>query len=145
MKIDSCDPPFLPGKQKWRAGVMCERLLLRMCVCEGGAAGSIMPGEGEDEEGRERCQTKRTRRDRGRESGSDRDRAMRGGQKMGGWALCREEVICQIGFHSLLGLRAACQPGRLTVSDSPPCISAYTLMHTQALTPNNVPVRLAAL
>lgn len=24
MKIDNCDPPFLPGKQKWRAGVMYE-------------------------------------------------------------------------------------------------------------------------
>lgn len=48
---------------------------------------------------------------------------------VGGWALCREEVICQIGFHSLLGLRAASQPGRLTVSDSPLCISTYAHAH----------------
>lgn len=76
---------------------------------------------------------------------------MRGRQLRGGWALCREEVICQIGFHSLLGLRAACQPGRPTALDSPPCISTYTQMHThaharrRALAPNNVSARLAAL
>lgn len=63
----------------------------------------------------------------------------------GGWALCREEVICQIAFHSLLGLSAACQPGRQTLSDSPPRISTYTrvLMHTQVLTLKNVSVRLS--
>lgn len=63
-----------------------------------------------------------------------------------GWALCREEVICQIGFHSLLRLGAACHPGRLTVSDSPPCIDTHTpkamhpLIHAcwEKLTPNNV-------
>lgn len=47
------------------------------------------------------------------------------------WALCQEEVICQIGFHSLLGLRAACQPGRLTLSDSPAC-KAHMHIHTNA-------------
>lgn len=97
------------------------------CVCvQKGCGGVNHAWGGEKEEGWERCQTKRTRR----ESGSERDRAMRGGQRKGGWALCREEVICQIGFHSLLGLRAACQPGRLTLSDSPPCISTYAHMHT---------------
>lgn len=62
----------------------------------------------------------------------------------GGGALCQEEVICQIAFHSLLGLSAACQPGRQTLSDSPPRISTYTraLMHTQVLTLKNVSVRV---
>lgn len=50
----------------------------------------------------------------------DRDRAMTGGPERGGRILCREEVICQIGFHSLLKLTAARQPGRLTVSHPPP-------------------------
>ena len=61
----------------------------------------------------------------------ERDGTARGRQERAGWALCREEVICQIGFHSLLGLRAACQAGRLTVSDSPLCI---TRIHTNAYT-----------
>lgn len=64
------------------------------------------------------------------------------GGGVGGWAPCREEVICQIGFHSVLVLRAACQAGRLTVSDSPLCISTYirthTLMHSVSLTRSNV-------
>lgn len=61
--------------------------------------------------------------ERERESVSDQD----GGGRLGGF-FAREEVICQIGFHSLLRLRAACQPGRLTVSDSPlsPRVGAYT-------------------
>lgn len=36
------------------------------------------------------------------------------------------EVICQIGFHSLPGLRAGCQPERLTPADSPPRIGTYS-------------------
>lgn len=37
MKIDNCDSPFLPGKQKRRAEVICERVCLheRVCVREG--------------------------------------------------------------------------------------------------------------
>lgn len=34
MKIDSCDPPFLPGKQKRRAVVISERVL-SMCAWRG--------------------------------------------------------------------------------------------------------------
>lgn len=34
MKIDNSDPPFLPGKQKWRAEVTCQRVLFFFeCVC----------------------------------------------------------------------------------------------------------------
>lgn len=71
-----------------------------------------------------------------------------------GWARCREEVICQIGFHSQLRLTAACHPGRLTVSDSLPCVGTHEkyaethpLAHGwgQKLTMNNVSVGLLGL
>lgn len=40
MKIDNCDPPFLPGKQKWRVEVVCEGAAFINTAC---APGSIMP------------------------------------------------------------------------------------------------------
>lgn len=54
MKIDNCDPPFLPGKQKRRAVVMCECMLsmsacVPACVCEGVRRGSMTPKEVEEE------------------------------------------------------------------------------------------------
>lgn len=53
MKIDNCDPPFLPGKQKRRAVVMWD-CMLSMSVCEGrGATGvnDTQGGGGGGEEG----------------------------------------------------------------------------------------------
>lgn len=90
--------------------------------------GSMAPKEVVEEETRGKEVSDREDRMREREIGSDRDSAEEAGGR-GGWALCREEVICQIGFHSLLRLRAACQPGRLTVSDSPLCISTNAHAH----------------
>lgn len=70
---------------------------------------------------------------------------MTAGPERGGWALCREEVICQIGFHSLLKLTAARQPGRLTVSHFPPCTSTHTQAEMHPLSLNNVRGRLSLL
>lgn len=84
----------------------------------------------------ERHQTKR-RRAKWVEGGASGGTGTRQGDEAGGgggWALCREEVICQIAFHSLLGLSAACQPGRQTLSDSPPRISTYTHARANAYT-----------
>lgn len=40
----------------------------------------------------------------GRAEGLGQSTEMRPEEREGGWALRREEVICQIAFHSLLGL-----------------------------------------
>lgn len=85
MKIDSCDPPFLPGKQKWRGRrYVRARAIWNVCVCGkrcGGVNHAWAVGEEEEGGGWERCQTKRTREG---ESGSSRDGATRGRQR-GGW------------------------------------------------------------
>lgn len=76
-KIDNCDPPFLPGKQKRRAEVMCHHVLfLNVCVHRG-VKGSIMPEEGRG--GVREVLDKEKERESERESGSDRDREGRVG------------------------------------------------------------------
>lgn len=148
---------------------LCARglLLLILRVRRGQSCPRWWKKGGGDGGGERSVTKKRTRWERKREkkmqvTGTEQcEEAWEGaGERVGGWdgcAYCREEVICQIGFHSLLGLRAACQPGRLTVSDSPRVLARYTHTHKstththfhihtgEKLTPNDVSAKRTAL